>query len=145
MSLKAGRVGVRPDQVDAQGYITGSGGGGGGGASGKYVIDELFTPASVSTSDVLTLSKAYTDYDMIVIRVTYSGSGIDNVTLENHFVTDLLVNGSYIGMNNDVQYFWVTITGENKMTVGAYTVPTTNLKFGVYGIKFNDTEVESNE
>lgn len=145
MSLKAGRVGVRPDQVDAQGYITGSGGGGGGGTSGKYVIDELFTPASVSTSDVLTLSKAYTDYDMIVLWATFSGSGIDNVTLENHFVTYLLKTGSYIGINNDVQYLWVTITGENKLTVGSSTVPTTNFKFGVYGIKFNDTEVENNE
>lgn len=29
MALRAGRVGVRRDQVDGQGYITGSGGGGG--------------------------------------------------------------------------------------------------------------------
>ncbi len=69
MALRAGRVGVRPDQVDAQGYIIGSGGGGGGSKFKRTLL------ADTISDNVVTLSESYKNYDLILLigSIAYQG------------------------------------------------------------------------
>lgn len=124
MALKAGRVGVRPDQVDAQGYITGSGGGGGSKFTRTLLADKI-------ADNVITLSDSYKNYDFILLVATIGYQSVDYL-LTSMYDTATIDIGDGLGTWSDGNSFNVQISSETTFTkkTGAQAF------VSVYGYKF---------
>lgn len=137
MALKAGRVGVRPDQVDKQGYITG--GGGGGGSTEVLKIDTLRAAAAFAAEEVLTLSEAYTDYDLLILVASYDDVG-GSYVMSTTYPVKAIKTGDNLGVCNDGFHGWFTATSSTSLTVAGLTLPGTNRVLHVYGVKVDKKE-----
>lgn len=129
MALRAGRVGVAPDQVDGQGKVINAGGGGGGGS--KSLFDLLATKNGF-TGDY-ELSNSLENYDLVLISLTYLISTTPvkiSITIP---VVDLNANDVF-GLYGGSAYAYFTYVNDSKITSQNQNVGTVT-KTSIYGIK----------
>lgn len=136
MALKAGRVGVRPDQVDKQGYITG--GGGGGGDVFEMVVDTILEPTAATASAVVDLTKDFNDYKLLIISASYPAGSI-KALLSATYNTEEITAGDMIGVSFlNLYHVWLAIE-EDKVTISEVTLPAGG-KVAIYGVKVDKKE-----
>lgn len=128
MALKAGRVGVRPDQVDSTGKVISSGGGGGG-----VTIDTLATITDF-TSD--TIIPDISEYDLILMNV-YNTYQNKKYYLSGIYDLDFVSAGDALAVYTESGYF--TLTLKTKTSIGDYLINNFGSPYAVklLGIKIN--------
>lgn len=140
MALRAGRVGVRPDQVDPQGYIKGSGGGGGGGDA-DFVLNR-YVLGTKSTGNTITLSDSYQNYDLIELTGTSNYQNIKYHMTSFLSPVDMIV-GDAVGIYTDSSgaTFLINSTTELQIITNTFGSDT---EITVVGYKV-EKEEENNE
>lgn len=150
MALKAGRVGVNPRDVDAQGHVQTESDINpvaktdamtqpvGMDSEGKlFSLPGGLTLTKLCEKDSFTgdfdLSETVENYKLIVFVIKYVSSS-NTITLSRIVPAELIVANEYTGVFNDTQYCYFVITSKTKFA--AHTATITGIsKVYIYGIK----------
>jgi len=127
MALRAGRVGVKPNQVDSTGKIIS---GGGGETSGINIETLLITDSGeAGTYDLI---KQVTDYKLVVCVINHSAAGVLYKFSGIGVVNSEMIN-NYVPVTSEAFIGYFDFLENQKVTInkGNYT----STKFEIYGIK----------
>lgn len=135
MALKAGRVGVAPDQVNEQGKILGSGGGGGGGKSyafNRYLLGNTITDSKMSLSD------SYKNYDLLELIGTVTYQGI-TYYISSFYSPDDLADDVGIGAYTDGNALTFKVNSNTELQLVIQTFGSGS-QIAFYGYKLEEEE-----